>query len=134
MRAYFRRLLLAGFITASFAALAHTAFVLFAEGYFAMDAFFIFSLSLVVAFIVALIGGTILLAIAGLLKLRPLPALILFLITIQAISIGLEAYIYRISFVDMSWEYGLISVPASIIAWYFSVYWVHRAQQKVSYE
>lgn len=122
----FHRLLPAAFVTACFAALAHALLVAVAARSIRLELVYIAALSFVVALVVALIGGAVLLFIVGGLKLKPLPSLLLFLIAIQAVTVGLEMYFFESGWADISWQYGLISVPVSLIAWYQSVYFVHK--------
>ncbi len=42
------------------------------------------------------------------------------------VAVGLEMYLFESSLNSVSWQYGLISVPASWVAWYGSVYHVSR--------
>jgi hypothetical protein len=79
------------------------------------------ALSFPVALFVALPGGAVLLAIVAMLKLKPLPALVLFVVAIQMVAIALEMYLFESGLDDISWQYGLISIPAALIAWYYSV-------------
>ncbi len=122
----FRRLFPAAIATSIFAALAHAVLVGIAARSIGLELAYIAAVTFVVALVVALVGGAVLLAIVAALKLRPVSSLLLFLIVIQAIAIRLEMYLFEGSFSDISWQYGLISVPASVIAWHQSVYCAHR--------
>lgn len=122
----FHRFLPAAFATAVFAALAHAVSVGGAAKSIGLELVYIAVLTFVVALVVAPIGGAVLLAIVSELKLRPLPALLLFLVAIQGVAIGLGMYFFESSFGDIPWQYGLISVPASLVAWYQSVYFVRK--------
>lgn len=126
-RGLFARLLPAAVATAAFAAIAHAAMVAVAARAIGFELVYIAGLSFVVGVFVALVGGAVLLAITGLLRLRLISSFLLFLISIQAVVILLEFYFYdfRNGWADISWQYGLISVPASLIAWYQSVFFVH---------
>ncbi|MBN7796962.1 hypothetical protein [Parahaliea mediterranea] len=126
VRCYFKRLFPAAATTAAFAALAHATLVAIAARSIGPELVYIAVFSFVVALVVATLGGAVLLAIAGALKLKPIPSLLLFLVAIQAVSVGLEMYFFENSFNDISWQYGLISVPASLIAWYQSVYYLQK--------
>ncbi|GAB3284484.1 hypothetical protein [Parahaliea aestuarii] len=123
---YFRRLFPAAFTTAAFAALAHAVLVAIAAGSIGAELVYIAALSFVVALVVAAPCGAVLLATVGTLKLKPIPSLLLFLVAIQVIAVGLEMYFFENGISDTSWQYGLISVPASLIAWHQSVYFVHK--------
>ncbi|MCV0378080.1 hypothetical protein [Nitratireductor sp.] len=118
----FHRLFPAAIATSIFAALAHAVLVGIAARSIGLELVYIAA----VTFVVALVGGAVLLAIVAALKLRPVSSLLLFLIVIQAIAIRLEMYLFEGSFSDISWQYGLISVPASVIAWHQSVYCAYR--------
>lgn len=122
----FHRLFPAAFATAIFAALAHAGLVAIAARSIGLELVYIASLSFIVALVVALLGGAALLAVVVAFKLKPVSSLLLFLIVIQVIAIRLEMYFFEGGFNEISWQYGLISVPASLIAWYRSVYYVYR--------
>lgn len=109
-----------------FAALAHAGLVAIAARSIGLELVYIATLSFAVALVVALLGGAVLLAIVVALRLRLISSLLLFLIVIQVIAIKLEMYFFESGLNDISWQYGLISVPASLIAWYRSVYYVYR--------
>ena len=122
------RLLPAAFATASFAALAHALMVGIAAQSVGLEIVYIASLSFLVALIVAVAGGALLLAITKALRLCPVSSLLLFLLSIQAVAIGLQFYLFEFQngWGDISWQYGLISVPASLIAWHQSAFYVHK--------
>ena len=128
IRALFARLLPAAVATAAFAAIAHAAMVAVAARSIGFELVYIAGLTFVVGVVVALAGGVVLLAITGLLRLGLISSFLLFLISIQAVAILLEFYFFefRNGWADISWQYGLISVPASLIAWYQSVFFVHK--------
>ncbi|MEZ5986128.1 MAG: hypothetical protein R3B94_09270 [Hyphomonas sp.] len=128
MHALIARLLPAAVTTAAFAGVAHAAMVAVAARSVGLELLYIAILSFVVAFMVAVAGGAVLLAITGMLRLGLVASLLLFLISIQAIAIWLEFYLFefRSGWADVSWQYGLISVPASLIAWHQSVFYVHK--------
>lgn len=128
MRALLARLLPAAVVTAGFAGIAHAVMVAIAARSVGLELIYIGSLSFVVAFVVAVAGGAVLLAITGLLRLGLVASLIMFLLSIQAIAIWLQFYLFEFQtgWSDVSWEYGLISVPASLIAWHQSVFSVHN--------
>lgn len=127
-RTLLARLLPAAVVTAGFAGIAHAVMVAIAARLVGPELIYIASLSFVVAFFVAVAGGAVLIAIAGLLRLGVVASLILFLVSIQAVAIWLQFYLFEFqgSWADISWEYGLISVPASLIAWHQSVFSVHN--------
>lgn len=122
----FHRLLPAALATSVFAALAHAALVAVAARSISLELAYIAAVSFVAALVVALVGGAVLLAAIVVLKLKPAASLLLFLIVVQAIAIALEMYLFESSFNDISWRYGFISVPASLIAWHQSVGYAHR--------
>lgn len=124
----FRRLLPAALCTAVFAAIAHAVLVGIAARAFGLELLAIASLSFVVALVVSLAGGAVLLAIVAALDIKPIPALILFVIAAQSLTIWLEFFFsdFEIGWADISWQYALISVPASLIAWHQSAYYVHK--------
>ena len=123
-----RRLWPAAVATAAFAALAHAALVAVAARSFGLELAYIAVLSFVVALVVALIGGAVLLAIVRVLRLGLISSLLLFLIAVQAVAIWLEFYFFEFQngWADISWQYGLISVPASLVAWHQSVFYNHK--------
>lgn len=127
-RALFARLLPTAFATAAFAGIAHAVMVAIAARSVGLELIYIGGLSFVVAFVVAIAVGAILLVITGLLRLGLVASLIMFLLSIQAIAIWLQFYLFEFQtgWSDVSWEYGLISVPASLIAWHQSVFFVHN--------
>lgn len=122
MRNYYTGLFSAAGMTAAFAAIAHAVLIAVAGRSIGPELIYITALSFMIAWPVAVIGGAVLLTIVGMLKLRPLPAFILFFIIIQAVAIGLEMFFFEIGWQDISWQYGLISVPSAVIAWYRSIY------------
>lgn len=122
----FHRLLPAALATSVFAALAHAALVAVAARSIGLELVYIAAVSFVAALVVALLGGATLLAAVVALKLKPAASLLLFLIVIQAIAVALEMYLFESGLRDISWEYALISIPASLIAWHQSVYYAYR--------
>lgn len=128
VRSYYRRLFPAAVMTAGFSALAHAALVAVAAGTVGLELVAIASLSFAVAIVVALAGGAVLLAIVGVLKLKPLSSLLLFFVAVQLVAIRLAIYLFELQdgWAEIPWQYGLISVPASLIAWHQSVYHVQR--------
>ncbi len=126
----FQRLFPAAIATSLFAGVAHAIAVAIAARSVGLELLYIATLTFVIALIIAFIGGAVLLAIVSLLRLTPLPALILFVITIQAIAIGLELTVFEIGLKDISWQYSLITIPAAIIAWYQSVYLAHQTASR----
>lgn len=118
------RLFPAAFATALFAALAHATLVGIAARSIGLELVAIAALSFLVALIVAVAGGAVLLLIVGLLKLQRWPSLLLFVVAVQLIAIWLEFFFFEFEngWADISWQYGLISVPASLIAWHLSVH------------
>ena len=124
----FRRLWPAAVATAAFAALAHAALVAVAARSIGLELASIAVLSFIVALVVALIGGAVLFAIVRVLRLRLISSFLLFLITIQAVAIWLQFYFFEFQngWADISWQYGLISVPASLVAWHQSVFCIHK--------
>ncbi|WP_146040352.1 hypothetical protein [Halopseudomonas oceani] len=70
----------------------------------------------------ALPGGAILLGVTALLRLKPWASLLLFVLTIQAIAIGVELYLFKSTVADISWVYGVVTFPASLLAWRVSAY------------
>lgn len=127
MTQLFHRLLPAAVTTSVFAALAHALLVAIAARSFGLELLYIASLSFVIALFVALLGGALLLAVVAALRLKLISSFLLFLFVVQGVAIGLEMYFFEIGLRDMSWRYGLISVPASVIAWRSSVFQVHRS-------
>lgn len=128
IRSYYSRLFPAAIITAGFAALAHAALVAVAARSIGLELVAIASLTFAVAIVVALAGGAVLLAVVGALKLKPLPSLFLFFVAVQCVAIWLEMFLFDFEsgWADISWQYGLISVPASLIAWHQSVFHVQK--------
>ncbi|WP_157976562.1 hypothetical protein [Parahaliea mediterranea] len=126
LRRLFQRLLPAAIATSVFAALAHAVLVGIAARSIGLELAYIGSLSFFVALVVAVPGGAVLLAVVAAFKLKPLSSLLLFLVVIQGVAIGVEMLLFENSIADTSWQYGLISVPAAVVAWYRSVYEVHK--------
>ena len=127
-RELFARLLPAATMTSAFAALAHAAMVAVPARSVGFELVYIAVLSFLVAFVIALLGGAVLLAVTGWLRLGLLSSLLFFLIVIQVVAICMQFYLFDFegSWADISWQYGLISVPAAMIAWYQSVFYVHK--------
>ncbi len=126
----FHRLFPAALATSLFAGVAHAIAVAIAARSVGLELLYIATLTFMIALVVAFIGGAVLLAIVSLLRLTPLPALILFVIAIQAVAIGLEMTIFEIGLKEISWQYGLITIPAAVIAWYQSVYLAHQTASR----
>lgn len=122
----FQRLVPAALATSLFTALAHAALVAIAARSIGFELVLIASLSFIVAALVALPGGALLLAVVALLKLGLVSSFLLFFVLVQLVAVGLEMYLFESSLNSVSWQYGLISVPASWVAWYGSVYHVSR--------
>lgn len=80
------------------------------------------ALSFVVTLVLALPGGAVLLGVTALLRLKPWASLLLFVMTIQAIAIGVELYLFESTVADISWVYGVITLPASLSARRVSAY------------
>ncbi|WP_425055948.1 hypothetical protein [Pseudomonas abyssi] len=122
LRQHLAHLLPATLITACFAAVAHAIAVAVAARSVGSELLLIGALSFVVTLVFALPGGAILLGVTALLRLKPWASLLLFVLTIQAIAIGVELYLFESSVADISWVYGVIIVPASLLAWRVSAY------------
>ncbi|WP_065383321.1 hypothetical protein [Hyphomonas sp. ND6WE1B] len=122
------RLWPAAVATAAFAALAHAVLVAIAARSIGLELVYIAGLSFVVALVVALIGGAVLLAIVRVLRFGLISSLLLFLVAVQAVAIWLQFYLFEFQngWADISWQYGLISVPASLVAWHQSVFYFHK--------
>lgn len=120
------RLVPAAVTTAVFAALAHAVLVAIAARSVGLELLYIASLSFVVALLVALPGGAFLLAVVAVLRLTLVSSLLLFLTVIQGVAVGLEMYFFESGLNEISWRYGLISIPASLIAWHSSVFQVYK--------
>lgn len=123
---YLHQLFPAAMATAVFAAVAHAGLVAIAARSIGLELLYIAGLSFVVALVPALAGGAILLLICGVFALRLPASLLLFFVVIQAVAIELEMLFFEGGFNDISWQYGLITVPTSVVAWYRSVYYVHK--------
>ena len=123
---YLHQLFPAAMATAVFAAFAHAGLVAIAARSIGLELLYIAGLSFVVALVPALAGGTILLLICGIFALRLPASLLLFFVVIQAVAIELEMLFFEGGFNDISWQYGLITAPASVVAWYRSVYYAHK--------
>ena len=126
----FHRLFPAALATSLFAGVAHAIAVAIAARSVGLELLYIATLTFMIALVVAFIGGAVLLTIVSLLRLTPLPALILFVIVIQAVAIGLEMTLFEIGLKDISWQYGLITIPAAVIAWYQSVYLAYQTASR----
>lgn len=127
LKSFYRRLFPAAINTAGFAALAHAALVAIAARSIGLELIYIATLSFVVVLVVALLVGSALLLVVGVFNLKLGSSLLLFVIAIQAVAIGLEMHFFEIGLNDISWQYGLITAPASLIAWYCSVYHVWKS-------
>ena len=120
--AYYRRLFPAAFQTAVFAGVAHAVLVAIAARSVGLESLFIATLTCFIVLCVALPGGFVLLTLVCAFRLPLFASLLLFMITAQAITIWLEMFVFEIGFKDVSWQYGLISAPASVIAWYSAIF------------
>lgn len=114
--------------TAAFAAVAHAALVAIAARSIGAELLVVAALSFVVALVVALAGGAVLLLAVQAFRLGLAASLLLFVVAVQAISIGLELVVFEIGLDDVSWQYAFISVPSALLAWYLSIYRAHRSQ------
>lgn len=121
----FNQLLPAAFATSAFAALAHALLVAVAARSIGLELIYIGAISFIVALVISFVGGAVLLAVVGVLKLNLVVSFVLFVVAIQAVAIWVEMTFFEIGLNDISWVYGFISVPASLIAWHQSVYYVH---------
>lgn len=122
----FRRLFPAAVAVSVFAALVHAGLVAIDARSIGLELVHIAALSFLVALFVALPGGAVLLAVVAILKLKPLPSLGLFVAAVQMVAIALEMYPFESGLDDISRQCGLISIPASLVAWYYSVYCASR--------
>lgn len=124
----FRRLVPAALGAAAFAAIAHAVLVAIAARSVGLELLAIASLTFPVALVVACSAGAVLLAIVTSLKLKLLPSMALFVIAAELATIWLEFFFFEFTndWRDLSWQYSLISVPASLLAWHQSVYHVQR--------
>lgn len=129
LKLYFGRLVPAAAMTAIFAGVAHAALVAVAARMVGLETVAIAALTFGVALVVALAGGMLLLAIVAMLRLGLIQSLILFFVSVQLIAIWLEFFFFEFQngWADISWQYGLISVPASLIAWHQSIYAVYKS-------
>ncbi|MAL03963.1 MAG: hypothetical protein CL625_06800 [Arenimonas sp.] len=112
--------------TAAFAAIAHAALVAVAARAIGVELIYIAAISFVVAWVVAVIGGAVLLSVTQVFGLGLAASLAVFLVAIQALTIGLEMYVFESGLDAVSWRYSLISVPSALLAWYLSVYACHK--------
>lgn len=122
----FARLFPAALGTAAFAAIAHAALVAVAARTVGVELIYIAAISFVVAWVVAVIGGAVLLSVTQVFRLGLAASLAVFLVAIQALTIGLEMYVFESGLDAVSWRYSLISVPSALLAWYLSVYACHK--------
>lgn len=122
------RLVPAAIGTATFAALAHAMLVGIAARTIGLELAAIAAFTFVVSVVLALAGGSVLLALVAALRLNGLASLLLFVSTVQCIAIWLQFYLFEFEngWADISWRYGLISAPASLIAWHLSVHHVNK--------
>ncbi len=125
MNKYLKRLIPAANATSLVAALGHIIGIAIAGG-IGLELAYIAVLTYFVAFIVAVSVGAVLLIMVGFFRLNLLSSLLLFLIAVQSVAVGLEVYFFEIGLADISWQYGFISVPVTLTAWYFSVYHIWK--------
>ena len=130
LRQHLAHLLPATLITACFAAVAHAIAVAVAARSVGLELLLIGGLSFVVTLVLALPGGAVLLAVTALLRLKPWASLLLFVLTIQAIAIGFELYLFESTVADISWMYAVITLPASLLAWRVSAYPAYLQAQR----
>lgn len=69
------------------------------------------ALSFVVTLVLALPGGAVLLGVTALLRLKLWASLLLFVLTIQAITIGVALYLFESTIADISWIYAVYHPP-----------------------
>ena len=126
MKNHLNRLFPAANVAALVAALGHVIFVTIAARSIGLELIYIATLTYIVAFIVAVPVGALLLIFTGVLKLNPWLSLGLFFVVIQSMAVLLQMYFFEITLDNISWQYGLISIPVTLTAWYFSVYYVWK--------
>lgn len=125
-KAYARRLFPAALQTAACAAVLHTTLVAIFARHIGLESLHIAAISFLFVLALALPGGAVLLLTVWALRLGRTAALILFLVTIEALAIALEMYGFDIGLEDVSWQYGLITLPSAVVAWHGSVYQVAK--------
>lgn len=126
MRKYLNRLMPAANATALVAAIAHVSTLAFASRGIGLEAVYIAVLTYMIGFIAALIVGAALLAIVGFFKLGLLSSLALFFIVIHSVAILIVVYLFESDFTQVPLQYGFISLPPTLTAWYCSVYFVWK--------
>ena len=131
MKHYLKRLLPAANAMSLVAALGHAIAVAIAGG-IGLELVYIAVLTYFVAIVAAVPAGAVLLAIVGFFRINLVVSLLFFLVAVQSMAVWLEMYFFEIGLADISWQYGFISVPASLTAWYFSVYYVWKNQHDSS--
>lgn len=125
---YISRLLPAANAAAFVAALAHVIGIAIASRHVGLELVYLAVVTYIVALVCALPCGAILLAIVNALKLGPISALVLFLVVAQTITIGLAMIFFEAPLKDLPWQYALISIPAPVAAWYYSVRHIWRRE------
>ena len=126
MKNHLNRLFPAANAAALVAALGHVIVVTIAARSIGLELIYIATLTYFVAFIVAVPVGALLLIFTGALKINPWLSLGLFFVVVQSLAVLLQMYFFEITLDDISWQYGLISIPVTFTAWYFSVYYVWK--------
>lgn len=127
------RLFPAALITALFCGVAFVVFGAIMSGASILEFLYLGLLMFIMSFVVGLVGGIVLLAIVSIFRMHRYVALVFFLIAVQVIAGFIQIYVLSIkppSLSSIEWKLSLISAPASIIAWYQSVYYVWKQKEQ----
>ena len=129
MKQLLSRLLPAANLAAVVAALFHVLGVGVAAGSIGLESLAIAILTYLIAFVVAVPAGFALLAVVAAFGMGLVSSMLVFLTAAQLLTAALISTLFESELSDFPVQYALVSVPATIAAWYNSVYRVRTSGQ-----
>ncbi len=123
------RLVPAANATAIVATVFHVLGVAVASGSIGAELLYIATLTYLITILVALPVGCALLFLVAYLRLGLLVSLLVFLVVVQVLAAILIAFLFEINLAELPVQYALVSVPAAVAAWYFSIRYTWKAQK-----
>ncbi|ART81364.1 hypothetical protein CBP31_00880 [Oceanisphaera profunda] len=120
------RLIPAANATALVAAISHVASLTYVTGYLGVEGMYVAFLTYLITFVVVIPFGAVLLGVVGLFNVGLTLSLGLFLIAAQFAVLAISTLLFGFEPKSIPLQYAYSSVPAALIAWYFSVYHVWR--------
>jgi hypothetical protein len=116
------RLVPAANAAAILAAVFHVLGVAVASGSIGIELLYVATLTYLITILVALPVGCALLLLVGYLRLGLLASLLVFLVVIQVVAALTITFLFESDLADLPMQYALVSVPATVAAWYFSAW------------